>query len=103
MMKKITRECVGEYCRGWGGGRPQEPVKVGEVCPMPSFLGLSRLWVNVPSPLKKKNRCYVSDLDCQSTVALYRVDLFLTTGDSILLMNSDVLSCSSTTRRFIAS
>lgn len=54
MMKKITRECVGEYCRGWGGGRPQEPVKVGEVCPMPSFLGLSRLWVNVPSPLKQK-------------------------------------------------
>lgn len=89
---------------GGGGGRPQGPVKVGEVCPMPSFLGLSRLWVNVPSPLKqKKNRCYVSDLDCQSTVALYRVDLFLTTGDSILLMNSDVLSCSSTTRRFIAS
>lgn len=53
MMKKITRECVGEYCRGWGG-RPQGPVKVGEVCPMPSFLGLSRLWVNVPSPLKQK-------------------------------------------------
>lgn len=62
---------------GVGGGRPQEPVKVGEVCPMPSFLGLSRLWVNVPSPLKqKKTRCYVSDLDCQSTVDLYRVDLF---------------------------
>lgn len=41
---------------GGGGGRPQEPVKVGEVCPMPSFLGLSRLWVNVPSPLKQKNK-----------------------------------------------
>lgn len=56
MMKKITRECVGEYCRGWGVGHPQGPVKVGEVCPMPSFLGLSRLWVNVPSPLKQKKK-----------------------------------------------
>lgn len=64
MMKKITRECVGEYCRGWGGGRPQGPVKVGEVCPMPSFLGLSRLWVNVPSPLKQKKQQKKNDATC---------------------------------------
>lgn len=90
---------------GGGGGRPQEPVKVGEVCPMPSFLGLSRLWVNVPSPLKQKK----TDATCLIWTAkvlltfIVLISLILTTGDSILLMNSDVLSCPSTTRRFIAS
>lgn len=47
-----------------GGGRPQGPVKVGEVCPMPSFLGLSRLWVNVPSPLKQKKQKNKNDATC---------------------------------------